>query len=84
MLLLPLVRAARSEARPLNFQRLALKAANFDSTGIPYEEKGKYPVLFVCRKKNQKTKHFGPYRGRIGMTLDTRPYWDHSLSKNEM
>ena len=66
MLLLPLVRAARSEARPLNFQRLALKAANFDSTGIPYEEKGKYPVLFVCRKKNQKTKHFGPYRGRIG------------------
>ena len=26
----------------------------------------------------------GPYRGRIGMTLDTRPYWDHSLSKNEM
>ena len=74
MLLLPLVRAARSEARPLNFQRLALKAANFDSTGIPYEEKGKYPVLFVCRKKNQKTKHFGPYRGRIGAV--SGPYRD--------
>ena len=91
MLLLPLVRAARSEARPLNFQRLALKAANFDSTGIPYEEKGKYPVLFACRKKIKKRNILGrigavsgPYRGRIGMTLDTRPYWDHSLSKNEM
>ena len=81
MLLLPLVRAARSEARPLNFQRLALKAANFDSTGIPYEEKGKYPVLFVCRKQIKKRNVLGrigavsgPYRDDFGYPALLGPF----------
>ena len=77
MLLLPLVRAARSEARRLNFQRLALKAANFDSTGIPYEEKGKYPVLFVCRKKSKNETFWavsGPYRDDFGYPALLGPF----------
>ena len=69
MLLLPLVRAARSEARPLNFQSLALKAANFDSTAIPYKRrKENIPFFFFAEKKLKKRNILavsGPYRGHI-------------------
>ena len=55
---------------------------------ISMDSSWKISRSFCLQKKKSKNETFwavsGPYRGRIGMTLDTRPYWDHSLSKNEM